>query len=73
MASPKLVPYYLRILLRILILLSQAAVISQGIAARYAMRQASSAKATEYIKQFPQYAKCAWQIISKKTEEKAKL
>ena len=57
-------------LFQMLILISQTAVISQGIAARYAVRQASSAKAVEYGKQFPQYANCAWQIVSK---NKAKL
>ncbi|KAF8425224.1 acyl-CoA dehydrogenase family member 11 [Tirmania nivea] len=51
----------------------RTAVISQGISARYALRQASSAKAAEYGRQFPRYAKCAWQIISKKNERKANL
>jgi aminoglycoside phosphotransferase (APT) family kinase protein len=59
----------------------RSAIIMQGIAARYALRQASSAQAVEYAKGVKPYAEIAWGLVQefkrgcekKKTEEKAKL
>ena len=49
----------------------------QGIAARYALRQASSAKAKEYGVQMRPFAEFAWSLIEKLKEpgfgQKAKL
>jgi aminoglycoside phosphotransferase (APT) family kinase protein len=51
-------------------------IIMQGIAARYAMRVASSAKAKEYGALMKPYAEVGWgmieQLIEKQEEEKAK-
>lgn len=41
----------------------RTAVIMQGIAARYAMRQASSAKASEYGQQMHPFAEMAWDFV----------
>lgn len=38
-------------------------IIMQGIAARYALRQASSAKATEYAKSFKPFGEVAWTLV----------
>jgi len=53
----------------------RTAVIMQGIAARYALRQASSAKANEYGQQMGPFAEIAWDFVQecKRTYEKAKL
>jgi hypothetical protein len=52
----------------------RAAVIMQGIAARYALRQASSTKAQEYGSQMKPMAEIAWDLVQQyKTHEKAKL
>lgn len=53
----------------------RGAVIMQGIAARYALRQASSAKAMDYGSQMKPYAEIAWDLVQeyKRTHEKAKL
>lgn len=53
--------------------LFRTSVITQGIAARYALRQASSAKAYLYGKQFPRYAEAAWAIVSRRADAKSKL
>ncbi|KAF8470800.1 kinase-like domain-containing protein [Kalaharituber pfeilii] len=54
-------------------MLFRTAVIAQGVAARYALRQASSAKAQEYGRQFPMYAETAWNVVSRKHTGIAKL
>lgn len=53
----------------------RGAVIMQGIAARYALRQASSEKAMEYGSQMKPFAEVAWDLVQerKKTHEKARL
>jgi aminoglycoside phosphotransferase (APT) family kinase protein len=43
--------------------LYRGTIIIQGIAARYAMRVASSAKALDYAKQLKPYAEAAWGLI----------
>jgi aminoglycoside phosphotransferase (APT) family kinase protein len=55
--------------------LYRAAIIMQGIAARYALRQASSAKAMEYGSQMRPMAEIAWDLVQqyKKTHGKSKL
>ena len=40
----------------------------QGIAARYALRQASSAKAREYAVQMGPFAEFAWSLIERLNE-----
>lgn len=49
--------------------LYRGAIIMQGIAARYALRQASSAKAHTYIEQMPQYAEICWYLVQKSQRE----
>lgn len=51
------------------------AIIMQGIAARYALRQASSAQAQEYGQMTKPYAEIAWQLVQefKRGQGKAKL
>jgi aminoglycoside phosphotransferase (APT) family kinase protein len=51
------------------------AIIMQGIAARYALRQASSAQAQEYGQMMKPYAEIAWELVQefKRDHEKAKL
>lgn len=57
----------------------RGAVIMQGIAARYALRQASSLKAMEYGSQMKPFAEIGWDLVQeakkqhKKVTEKAKL
>lgn len=53
----------------------RGAIIMQGIAARFALRQASSAKAQDYASQMKPFAEIAWDLVQeyKKTHEKAKL
>ncbi|KAF2186851.1 APH-domain-containing protein [Zopfia rhizophila CBS 207.26] len=53
----------------------RGAVIMQGIAARYALRQASSAKALDYASQMKPYAEFAWDLVLEyeKAHEKARL
>lgn len=53
----------------------RAAIIMQGIAARYALRQASSEKAQDYGSQMKPFAEFAWDLVQeyKKTHEKARL
>jgi aminoglycoside phosphotransferase (APT) family kinase protein len=53
----------------------RGAIIMQGIAARYALRQASSAKASDYGSQMKPFAEIAWDLVQeyKKTHEKARL
>jgi aminoglycoside phosphotransferase (APT) family kinase protein len=55
----------------------KGSVIMQGIAARYAMRQASSARAIEYAVQMKPWAEIGWGLIrslkEKQQAEKAKL
>ncbi|KAF2662915.1 APH-domain-containing protein [Lophiostoma macrostomum CBS 122681] len=53
----------------------RGAIIMQGIAARYALRQASSAKAMEYGSQMKPFAEIGWDLVQecKKSHEKAKL
>lgn len=41
----------------------RTAIIMQGIAARYALRQASSAQANEYGKQMAPFAEIAWDFV----------
>lgn len=56
--------------------LYRSAIIMQGIAARYALRQASSAQAKEYGQMMKPFAEVAWdcvQVAKKTFEEKAKL
>jgi hypothetical protein len=49
-------------------------VIMQGIAARYAVRQASSPRAKEYGEQMKPWAELSWELIQDyKKEEKARL
>ncbi|KNG44104.1 APH-domain-containing protein [Stemphylium lycopersici] len=50
-------------------------IIMQGIAARYALRQASSAQAQTYAKMMKPYAEIAWDLVQeyKRDHEKAKL
>lgn len=43
----------------------RGSIIMQGIAARYALRQASSAKAHEYAVQMKPYGEIAWSLIAK--------
>ena len=51
------------------------AIIMQGIAARYALRQASSAQAHEYGQMMKPYAEIAWELVEefKRDHQKAKL
>lgn len=53
----------------------RSAIIMQGIAARYALRQASSTQAQEYGKMMKPYAEIAWDLVQeyKKGHEKARL
>lgn len=53
----------------------RGSIIMQGIAARYALRQASSTKAQEYGVQMKPFAEIAWDLVQeyKRTHEKAKL
>ncbi|CAO2656740.1 Nn.00g055430.m01.CDS01 [Neocucurbitaria sp. VM-36] len=53
----------------------RSAIIMQGIAARYALRQASSAQAQTYGQMMKPYAEIAWDLVQeyKKGHEKAKL
>jgi aminoglycoside phosphotransferase (APT) family kinase protein len=57
----------------------RSAIIMQGIAARYALRQASSAQAQEYARCMKPYAEIAWELVQEfegaqgKKDEKAKL
>jgi len=53
----------------------RGSIIMQGIAARYALRQASSAKAKDYAVQMKPFAEFAWDLIQeyKKAHEKPKL
>ena len=53
----------------------RSAVIMQGIAARYALRQASSTKAQEYGSMMKPFAEIAWDLVQeyKRTHEKARL
>jgi hypothetical protein len=53
----------------------RGAIIMQGIAARYALRQASSAKAMEYGSQMKPMAEIGWDLVQecKKSHAKAKL
>jgi len=53
----------------------RAAVIFQGIAARYALRQASSLQAKTYGENTKPFAEIAWDLVQeyKKTHEKARL
>ena len=53
----------------------RSAIIMQGIAARYALRQASSAQAQSYGSQMRPYAEIAWELVDefKRGHEKAKL
>ena len=53
----------------------RGSVIMQGIAARYALRQASSLKAKDYAVQMVPFAEVAWSLIEewKRTHEKARL
>jgi len=53
----------------------RSAIIMQGIAARYARRQASSSQAHEYGKMFGSFAEIGWDLVQqyKKGPEKAKL
>jgi len=43
----------------------KGAVIMQGIAARYAVRQASSEKAKDYADQMPPMGEFAWQVVQR--------
>lgn len=47
-------------------------IIVQGIAARYAVRQASSPKAAEYSKQMKPFAEVAWILIQQQVEQSGK-
>lgn len=47
--------------------------IMQGIAARYALRQASSAKAKDYAVQMGPFGEFAWSLVKKLKEPKARL
>lgn len=54
----------------------RGSIIMQGIAARYAMRQASSAKAKDYADQMKPFATVAWDLVQdcqRQGREKAKL
>lgn len=53
----------------------RSAIIMQGIAARYAMRQASSAQAKEYGATMQPFAEVAWELVEEyqRTHAKAKL
>lgn len=53
----------------------RSAIIMQGIAARYALRQASSTQAQSYGKLMKPYAEIAWDLVqeNKKAHEKARL
>jgi len=53
----------------------RSAIIMQGIAARYALRQASSAQAQEYGALMKPFAEFAWDLVQeyKKTHEKSRL
>lgn len=53
----------------------RSAIIMQGIAARYALRQASSAQAQEYGQLTKPFSETAWGLVQdyKRTHEKAKL
>ncbi|CAI6284237.1 unnamed protein product [Periconia digitata] len=53
----------------------RSAIIMQGIAARYALRQASSAQAKEYGAMMQPFAETAWELVEEymKTHAKAKL
>jgi aminoglycoside phosphotransferase (APT) family kinase protein len=46
----------------------RGSIIMQGIAARYALRQASSAKALDYAVQMKPYANWAWTLVEKQKE-----
>lgn len=50
----------------------RSAVIMQGIAARYALRQASSAKANEYGQQMHPFAEIAWDFVQESKEKLAR-
>jgi len=51
----------------------RGAIIMQGIAARYALRQASSTKAQEYGSQMKPFAEIAWDLVQEcKNEQDAK-
>ena len=43
----------------------RGSIIMQGIAARYALRQASSARAKEYVVQMAPFAEVAWGLVEK--------
>lgn len=47
-------------------------VIMQGIAARYAMRQASSARAEEYAVQMKPFGEFAWSLVSRLKQQREK-
>ena len=53
----------------------RSAIIMQGIAARYALRQASSANAKNYAVQMPLMGELAWSLVeeAKRKHQKAKL
>ncbi|KAF2498390.1 APH-domain-containing protein [Lophium mytilinum] len=53
----------------------RGSIIMQGIAARYAMRQASSEKAKDYAAQMKPFAEVAWDLVQeyKKAHERARL
>ena len=53
----------------------RSAIIMQGIAARYALRQASSTQAQSYGSMMKPFAEIAWDLVQeyKKTHEKARL
>lgn len=53
----------------------RSAIIMQGIAARYALRQASSEKAQEYGSQMAPFAEVAWDLVQecKNSYQKARL
>lgn len=50
----------------------RAAIIMQGIAARYALRQASSPKAQEYGAQMGPFAEIAWDLVQEYKQTHAK-
>ena len=53
----------------------RGSIIMQGIAARYALRQASSTKAKDYVVQMKPFAEFAWELVQeyKKMHEKPRL
>jgi hypothetical protein len=50
----------------------RGSIIMQGIAARYALRQASSARAQEYAVQMRPFATVGWDLVQQCQKERAK-